>query len=136
MLQGREADRQGSSGVVEAVPAAAANERVAGDGWLACRACAAFIAELSSRIEVNGAHAHSFINPAGLIFRVGCLASAPGVLGIGEESDHWSWFSGFSWRAAACCACGEHLGWCFRSSHARFVAVILDKVAERGPPAA
>jgi hypothetical protein len=134
--QAREADRQGRSGAVEAAPAATASERVTAGGWLVCKPCSAFIAELRSRIEVNGAHAHSFINPAGLIFRVGCHASAPGVLGIGEKSEHWSWFPGFCWQAAVCRACAQHLGWCFEGPHARFVALILDRVVERDPPRA
>jgi hypothetical protein len=130
----REAEKASRAPRVRSVvPSTSGAECIERDGWIVCRACAAFIAETRSRIEVNGAHAHSFINPAGAIFRVGCHAHAPGVVGVGEESDEWTWFTGFSWQVAVCGRCGEHLGWCYRNALARFVALILDRVAEHGP---
>lgn len=79
---------------------------------------------------MNGAHSHSFINPAGMIFRVGCFGAAPGALPVGEESDHFTWFVGFAWRAAVCRACGEHLGWSYRARDSAFVALIEDRIVE------
>jgi hypothetical protein len=111
-------------------PAARALDRH--HGSVICRRCGTFVAELTSKIEVNGAHAHAFINPAGLIFRVGCFAEAPGVCALGEASADWSWFAGFTWQAAICRGCNEHLGWCYASGVARFTALILDRVAEVG----
>src|SRR5690606_37015718 len=60
-----------------------------GEDWLACAACGAFVALARDRASVNGAHSHSFINPAGLIFRVGCFSEAPGARSVGEESAHF-----------------------------------------------
>jgi hypothetical protein len=109
------------------------------EAWLACKACAGFVAECRARIEVAGAHAHAFINPVGSIFRVGCFDEAPGALPEGEESLHWTWFPGFAWRMATCRGCGDHLGWAYRNGGAQFVALILDRLVELGsaepPPA-
>jgi hypothetical protein len=90
------------------------------------------VADAAAKTEVNGAHAHTFINPMGLIFRVGCFTQAPGARPIGDESEDWTWFAGFAWQAVLCASCYEHLGWCYRNASAAFVALILDKVDERG----
>ena len=108
-----------------------------GGGWLVCAHCRALIAEGRARIEVDGAFAHSFINPEGAIFRVGCFAVAPGVVPWGEPSKHWTWFAGFEWRAAVCRGCASHLGWVYTAETASFVALILDRLVEipAGPDA-
>jgi hypothetical protein len=104
----------------------------AADGdWVACAACRGFVADSRARFSVDGAHSHSFINPAGLIFRVSCFAAAPGVVPVGEESDDFTWFAGFAWRVALCRTCGEHLGWSYRRLRSEFVALIDDRVIER-----
>jgi len=105
--------------------------RDAGDGWLVCVGCGRAVAEARARIEVNGAHAHTFINPAGSIYRVGCFAAAPGVSAWGEATHYFTWFAGFAWQVAACRGCGEHLGWAYEGQGSGFVALILDRLAER-----
>lgn len=106
--------------------------RSEGDGWLACRACGQRVAEARDRIEVNGAHAHSFINPEGAIYRVGCFAAAAGVLPWGEPNRYFTWFAGFDWRVAGCRRCGTHLGWTYAAGAASFVALILDRLGAGG----
>lgn len=105
-----------------------------GDEWLACASCGGFVAHGRARLSVNGAHSHSFINPAGLIFRVACFAEAPGVFALGEESLQFTWFAGFAWRVAVCRACTQHLGWSYRGDGSSFVALIEDRVVERRAP--
>jgi len=100
------------------------------DGWLVCARCAGLVAHARDRIEMAGAHAHSFINPEGAIFRVGCFAAAPGALAWGEPSHHWTWFVGFEWQAAGCRGCAAHLGWAYAAEAVRFVALILDRLVE------
>jgi len=97
---------------------------------LLCAACRSFIAEVHSGISVNGAHAHTFINPAGVIHKVGCFASAPGARAVGEASAYWTWFPGFAWQVALCGGCGEHIGWCFAAAEQRFVALLLERTLE------
>jgi hypothetical protein len=104
-----------------------------GDG-VACAACRAFVADGRARLSVDGAHSHSFINPAGLIFRVSCFAAAPGVVSVGEASDVFTWFAGFAWRVALCRACGEHLGWSYHRLASGFVALIADRIIETRAP--
>lgn len=103
-------------------------------GWVACAACRGFVAEGRARFSVGGAHSHSFINPAGLIFRVSCFDAAPGVVSVGEASDDFTWFAGFAWRVALCRACGEHLGWSYHRLAAAFVALIDDRIIEARAP--
>ena len=107
-----------------------AKPREAVHARLLCAACRSFIAEARSLISVNGAHAHTFINPAGVIHKVGCFASAPGARAVGEASAYWTWFPGFSWQVAVCSGCGEHIGWCFAAADQRFVALLLERIIE------
>lgn len=117
-----------------AAPAADAIASAADGDWVACAACRGFVAESRARFSVDGAHSHSFINPAGLIFRVSCFAAAPGVVPVGDESHDFTWFAGFAWRVALCATCGEHLGWSYRRLRSGFVALIDDRVIERRAP--
>ncbi|HTV18976.1 MAG TPA: cereblon family protein [Polyangiaceae bacterium] len=105
-----------------------------GGGWVVCAACGRFVAESRARMAVDGAHRHSFINPAGMIFRVACFAEAPGVVPVGDESAFFTWFAGFAWRVALCRGCGEHLGWSYRSDDSGFVALIEERIVERSAP--
>ena len=80
---------------------------------LRCRACEAEVARDDDRIEMSGAHAHTFVNPHGHVFEIGCFARAPGCAAIGPPSAFFSWFPGYTWRMAVCGNCHAHLGWSF-----------------------
>jgi hypothetical protein len=95
--------------------------------WI-CAACGAEITDGEAGIEVAGSHAHSFVNPDGMVFRIGCFRSAAGAVSVGPESSYWTWFPGFAWRAAICRICLCHLGWSFQNASSSFVALILDRV--------
>ena len=99
---------------------------------LACAACLAAVTTTDARIEVGGQHEHSFVNPHGYTYRIGCFASAPGCAGDGPSSTFWTWFPGYAWQIAYCARCGEHLGWVFRSEAHRFLGLILDRLTEVG----
>jgi len=99
-------------------------------GPLACHRCLSPITDGSLRIAVGGAHAHRFVNPHGIEFHIGCFAAAPGCTGFGASSTYWSWFPGFAWQVELCAACGEHLGWVFRSADAVFHGLIQDRLVE------
>jgi hypothetical protein len=83
--------------------------------WLRCAACGARITPERARIDVNGSHEHSFMNPSGERFVVGCFSVAPGCVAEGERSTVWTWFPGRAWQIALCKACGAHLGWSFHA---------------------
>jgi hypothetical protein len=124
----REGQRPHGAPQLRAQPEAKAQQAL--PARLLCAACLSFIAEARSRISVNGAHAHTFINPAGVIHKVGCFANAPGARAVGEACAYWTWFPGFSWRVAVCGGCGEHIGWCFLAAEQRFVALLLERIIE------
>lgn len=95
-----------------------------------CAACGHEIARPSDRTDIDGRHAHEFLNPAGITFRVGCFRDAPGCVAVGERSTVWSWFPGFAWQVVLCARCHAHLGWGFSATDdiTRFFALILDRL--------
>jgi hypothetical protein len=97
------------------------------DPVLRCRACGRPVARHEDRIEVSGAHAHTFVNPAGIIFDVGCFDRAAGCVPVGAPSAFFSWFPGYAWRAAVCVGCLVHLGWSY-GERPDFWGLILTKL--------
>ncbi len=92
-----------------------------------CRECLHPVTREEDRTDVHGAHQHTFANPSGIVFTIGCFRSADGCGAAGSPSDEFTWFAGFSWRVAVCAACLAHLGWLFSSaSGATFWGLILD----------
>jgi hypothetical protein len=97
--------------------------------WVRCAACGARLAPLRSRLEVNGAHEHEFMNPSGLRFVVACFAVAPGCDSIGEPSSVWTWFPGRAWQVALCRGCAAHVGWSFHAPEsAPFYGLVRDRI--------
>lgn len=84
-------------------------------GRLYCRDCGQIITHERERIEIAGSHMHSFINPHGHRYRIGCFRQAPGCLEIGEDTEEYTWFIGYSWKIVLCSSCYRHLGWVFSS---------------------
>lgn len=87
--------------------------RVDRERSLRCRRCQRDITTSRAAVEVQGAHTHTFFNPAGILFEIGCFAEAPGCALVGPPSTEFAWFAGHSWRIAVCGGCGQHLGWLF-----------------------
>ncbi len=100
---------------------------------LYCRACGRVITRTSDRIEVEGAHRHTFANPHGIVFEIGCFQAAPGCALMGPATDDFTWFKGFAWRVAVCGACLAHLGWRYGAAGgSHFFGLILDRLTEGG----
>ncbi len=99
---------------------------------LVCAACEEPITSASCAIEVAGAHAHVFMNPAGYVFEIGCFSEAYGTAHGGPPSDEWSWFPGHVWTTCVCRRCAAHVGWSFaaKSGGARFWGLILERLRE------
>lgn len=93
-----------------------------------CRACRGLVTSAGEKIMVNGAYTHSFTNPHGLFFDIGCFRQAPGCAYSSDSSYEFTWFAGFHWQIAVCRTCMTHLGWLFTSSGSRFNGLILDKL--------
>src|SRR5262245_63046183 len=99
---------------------------------LACARCATAVTTTAARRTMAGSHEHTFANPHGIVFRIGCFAEAS-CRAEGEPSRYWTWFPGFDWRTEWCLLCGQHLGWVFESAAARFHGLVLDRLVQGGP---
>ncbi len=95
--------------------------------YLLCKQCENKIALPDQRIEVAGEFEHTFLNPEGYVFRIGCFQSADGCLSLGVPTVEWTWFEGFEWQVAICRQCNTHLGWFYRSlGEQNFFGLIQD----------
>ena len=98
---------------------------------LLCRECLHPIARPADRIGVQGRYRHTFANPHGLVFEIGCFQNAPGCGAVGPASDEFTWFPGHRWRVCICAACLVHLGWVFLpGAGAGFYGLILERLIE------
>jgi hypothetical protein len=95
-----------------------------------CAHCEARIAAADAKIDIDGRHRHTCVNPAGVVYRIACYREAPGAARQGEPSTYFSWFAGCAWQVLVCARCGVHLGWAF-SGAADFAGLIADRVIER-----
>ena len=108
-------------------PDAAPEEDTQAARRVLCRECLHPVTREQDRTEVHGAHHHTFANPSGIVFTIGCFQFADGCGAAGSPSEEFTWFRGFSWRVAVCTACLAHLGWLFSTaSGAAFWGLILD----------
>jgi len=81
--------------------------------YILCRQCSQAITRSTERISKQGAHQHTFANPHGIVYEIGCFRSAIGCGHSGPATDEFSWFPGYEWRVAVCRSCLTHLGWVF-----------------------
>lgn len=127
MLEPRETPDAPALGDESADDAGTASERA-----VRCAACGHALTTRKEEFCVNGAHAHTFKNPASLDYRVGCFRRAPGCRVVGEASSVWTWFPGYAWRIGLCGRCGAHVGWTFAKddASASFAALVLDRISE------
>jgi len=97
---------------------------------LACAFCLRPVTTSAARIEVGGAHQHTFVNPHGFRYHIGCFATVVGCVPVGEPSAFWTWFPGHTWQIELCGNCREHLGWRFHAADSEFHGLVLDRLAE------
>lgn len=97
---------------------------------LICRACGTPVTETGQRIEVSGKHSHTFFNPGGHVFELGCFRTAPGCAAVSESSTEFAWFAGYAWRVGVCTGCLTHIGWRFQSGDDSFYGLILKSLVE------
>jgi len=97
--------------------------------YILCGHCENKITRPKYKLEIEGAFDHTFLNPAGHVFHIGCFDQAEGCAVFGDSTYEWSWFSGFSWRVAHCNQCLKHLGWFFSAnSEQSFFGLVLDSL--------
>ena len=98
-----------------------------------CRQCYQVITSPIERMEVQGSHQHTFANPAGILYQIGCFRLVRGCSYAGPATEEWSWFKGLKWRIAVCSNCFTHLGWIFLSAwNESFHGLILDRLVQGG----
>lgn len=96
---------------------------------LRCAVCRHVITDEKYLYEISGSFRHTFTNPHGAIFHIGCFRDAPGCKEEGIPTLEFSWFPAFHWQVTHCGDCGIHMGWRYTSSHAGgFYGLILDRL--------
>jgi hypothetical protein len=98
------------------------------DDTIRCRRCQHGVTAGRFATEVAGGHAHTFRNPAGWSFRIGCFVDAPGAAIAGQPTTTHTWFPGYAWRFAHCGACSTHLGWWFVGGSDVFAGLVLARL--------
>jgi hypothetical protein len=107
----------------------AAHEKPVKDrGAILCRVCGRIITHERDRLGVQGAHQHTFANPQGLVFEIGCFQTADGCAHIGELTAEFTWFAGYQWQIALCAGCLTHVGWLCISAADQFHGLILGRL--------
>ena len=101
--------------------------------YILCRQCRQAITRPDDQISFQGAHRHTFANPQGIVFEIGCFRKVIGCGYAGAASNEFTWFAGYSWRVCYCTMCLTHLGWIFSSpGGGSFHGLIIDKLIEPG----
>lgn len=95
---------------------------------LLCKQCDAGIAKEKDRASRAGKHLHTFFNPAGIVYEIGCFSRASGCYVDGPLSNEFSWFADYSWQISFCGACSKHLGWFFSSGDDTFFGLIVNRL--------
>lgn len=96
---------------------------------LLCRQCLVVITSQSEQISVNGSFQHTFANPHGIVFEIGCFQNARGCGCVGVPTDEFTWFAGHYWQVAVCSSCLTHVGWRFSArDRGVFFGLILDRL--------
>ena len=101
------------------------------DKALICVACSHVVTHERFKVSRGGAHQHSFTNPTGYVYQIGCFESAPGAMPLGEYTGEFTWFKDYAWCYADCGRCHNHLGWHFSGTRGSdFFGLRLDQIAE------
>ncbi len=125
------ADRPGEEGDTTTVEKGAEDRLPEEEEYILCRQCRQAITKPAERIAMQGSHRHTFANPHGVVFEIGCFRSAKGCGYAGAASDEFSWFAGYSWRVCFCSMCLTHLGWIFiQKGGDIFHGLILERLIE------
>jgi hypothetical protein len=93
-----------------------------------CKNCNHKITSIDQAAPINGQHRHTFKNPAGIVYTIGCFITAWGCVSQGIPTDEHTWFPGFSWNFSLCGNCYRHLGWFYQANGKSFYGLILNNL--------
>ena len=98
-----------------------------------CARCGHALTSAKAQLELFGRHAHTFMNPSGVIFDVRLYAEAPGAFETGAPDADTSWFPRTAWTYAHCTACAGHVGWRYvdLGDGRTFFGLIADSIVTR-----
>lgn len=123
--------RTGESPLNESLVRDEAGEKSKEPRTLVCKACGTAITSQECAIEVGGSNCHTFLNPGGIVFRIGCFSGASGCFIMGEPTVEYTWFPGYAWCYVICSGCLSHMGWHYSSGEGGFFGLILDRLVMR-----
>lgn len=95
---------------------------------ICCKFCGFPVTTRDQKISVGSSHTHTFFNPAGIVFELGCFKAAPGCLVSGDPTSEFTWFAGYLWNFSHCRNCRAHLGWFYQQEERNFFGLILTKL--------
>jgi len=95
-----------------------------------CKICLHQVTSPTDKFAVNGVHQHTFSNPSGITYKIGCFSKANGCVNQGFPIQEHTWFKGYSWRFALCGNCYVHLGWFYQLENDSFYGLILDNLLQ------
>jgi hypothetical protein len=78
-----------------------------------CSRCGHVLTNERERIDVDGSHAHTFVNPSGIVFHIVMFRTVDGAVVHGTPEKFTSWFPGTAWQFASCAQCAGHVGWAY-----------------------
>ncbi len=111
-------------------PSVSEKKETEDEKFIRCSQCLQPITRPSDRISIDGSHTHTFANPSGILYEIGCFRSVIGCGFSGPTTDEFTWFKGYGWKVAYCGKCLTHLGWLFMSSGNSFNGLILDRLSD------
>ncbi len=123
-------DSEGQSNVGGPVVQQENEEKTGSDKVLFCKSCLNQITRRDQAARITGSHTHTFFNPQGIVFELGCFREASGCMAMGEVTAEFTWFAGFVWRFALCRRCGIHLGWYYEMRESGFFGLVLARLRE------
>ena len=95
-----------------------------------CKNCNAFVTKPEFAVHMEDGFSHTFANPAGYVFEIGCFATAPGCGEGSAPSNEFSWYPGYEWCIGICRNCAVQLGWVFlpvrQGRGSKFYGLVLD----------
>jgi len=94
-----------------------------------CNTCGVGITDNDYRITINEEHSHTFVNPHGYDYTIGCFSHSVNLVHVDKPSMEWPWFSGYQWQIVVCKGCNIQLGWHFTSDSDDFFGLILAKLS-------
>jgi hypothetical protein len=87
-------EKPGENGETTIAEEEAADQSPEEERYILCRQCHQAITRETERIAMQGSHRHTFANPHGIVFEIGCFKNVIGCGYVGEATDEFSWFAG------------------------------------------